>query len=1039
MKKLKQHISLLCLAILFVLQANAGVTIKAKSANNPNGFAAKSAAGVSFTENKGQVHDQNNKARPDVLFGGTDGNLVFHLKNNGISYQLNRIDVWKEVEDERNKVKRKQIDKSTIYRLDIEWLNANSNTKVTKGKAVEGFDSYYFENCPNGALNVKSFEEITYQNIYSGIDLKWYQKDGHLKYDYLVAAGANYRNIQLQFSGAKSIKLNSKGELVIATPLGNIIEQAPLVIQNNKTLIAKWVIKSNIVSFEIENLNNTLPFIIDPLVRTWGTYYGGAAYDDGYTTRTDAAGNVYLSGATTSNTGTIIATSGAHQSIYGGASFDAYLVKFNSNGVRQWGTYYGGSNNEYGYSHCIDPSGNIYLTGSTASSVGTAIATVGSHQQLFGGVGNDDAFLVKFDANGIRQWGTYYGGSGNDISNSCCTDAAGNVFISGYTSSNTGTVIATAGAHQPVYGGGGNDAFLVKFNTNGVRQWGSYYGGVGNDIGQSCVTDATGNVYLSGSTTSNSGTVIATIGSHQQVYAAGLTDGFLVKFNAIGARQWSTYYGGTGEDNGYNCVIDGAGDIYLSGYTASTSGIATALSHQSIYGGGSYDAFLVKFNTNGVRQWGTYYGGLGADAGSSCSFDNVASIYFSGGTTSNTGTIIATVGSYQATTGGANDLYLAKFDLAGNRIWGTYYGGAGNESSGNCYADAIGNVYLIGLTQSNTGTIIASAGSHQPLYGGGLYDAFLVKFSDCSIPSNPTGINQSICTNNTATLSATSGSATINWFATALSTTILGTGTAYITPTLTVGSYTYYAEAFTCVTSATRTAITVTVNALPIVSVNSGSICSGSSFTINPTGASTYSISGGFAIVSPTTNASYNITGTSAQGCVSSNTAVSSVAVNSLPTITAITNNTLLCTGETTSLTASGASNYLWNTSATTSVIAISPTVTTNYTVNGTDANGCSNSSTITQSVSLCTGISATQSIDASLNVYPNPSNGLFTITGIEQNENISIYNTLGELIKTFQTEKINTTIDLSDNSNGIYFIKIKNSNGEAIHKLIKQ
>ena len=198
------------------------------------------------------MHDQNNKSRPDVLFGGTDGNLVFHLKNNGISYQLNRIDAWKEVEDERTKIKTKQIDKSTIYRLDIEWLNANTNSKILKGKAFEGFDNYYYENCPNGALNVQSFEDITYQNIYNGIDLKWYQKDGHLKYDYLVSAGANYKNIQLKFSGAKSIKLNGKGELVITTPLGNIIEQAPLVIQNNKTLIAKWVIVNNKVGFDIE-------------------------------------------------------------------------------------------------------------------------------------------------------------------------------------------------------------------------------------------------------------------------------------------------------------------------------------------------------------------------------------------------------------------------------------------------------------------------------------------------------------------------------------------------------------------------------------------------------------------------------------------------------------------------------------------------------------------------------------------------------------------------------------------------------------------
>jgi hypothetical protein len=273
---------------------------------------------------------------------------------------------------------------------------------------------------------------------------------------------------------------------------------------------------------------------------------------------------------------------------------------------------------------------------------------------------------------------------------------------------------------------------------------------------------------------------------------------------------------------------------------------------------------------------------------------------------------------------------------------------------------------------------------------------------------------------------------------TGASTYTISGGSAIVSP-ITNASYNVTGtSAQGCVSSNTAVS-SVTVNAIPVVSVNSGSICSGSSFTINPTGASTYSISGGSAIVSPTTNASYNVTGISAQGCVSSNTAVSSVTVNALPNITAITNNTLLCTGETTSLTATGASSYLWNTSATTSVIAISPSVTINYTVTGTDANGCSNSSTITQSVSLCTGISASQSIDASLNVYPNPSNGLFTITGIEQNAIISIYNTLGELVKSIPSSDYNTTIDLSDYSNGIYFIKIKSNKGESIQKLIKQ
>jgi hypothetical protein len=215
----------------------------------------------------------------------------------------------------------------------------------------------------------------------------------------------------------------------------------------------------------------------------------------------------------------------------------------------------------------------VYLAGYTNSTTGTDIATTGAHQSANGG--NDDAFLVKFNTSGVRQWGTYYGGSGVDEGWSCSTDASGNVYLAGVTSSNTGTVIATTGAHQST-NGGGTDAFLVKFNTSGVRQWGTYYGGSGSEEGNSCSTDATGNVYLAGYTPSNTGTVIATTGAHQSAFGGGFDDAFIVKFNASGIRQWGSYYGGSGDDRGYSCSTDASGNVYLAGYTHTNTGTVIA-------------------------------------------------------------------------------------------------------------------------------------------------------------------------------------------------------------------------------------------------------------------------------------------------------------------------------------------------------------------------------------------------------------------------------------------------------------------------------
>jgi len=468
-------------------------------------------------------------------------------------------------------------------------------------------------------------------------------------------------------------------------------------------------------------------------VRAWGTYYTGTGQvwpngeERGNSCITDAAGNVYMVGFTSSNSD--IATAGAHQTVYAGGpivfgtgGYDAFLVKFNSSGVRQWATYYGGSEYDKGISCAVDASGNVYMVGETSSTSG--IATAGAHETTV-----NEGFLVKFNSSGVRQWGTYIEGT----SNACNTDASGNIYIVGLTNSTSG--IATAGAHQTVMSGSG-DAFLVKFNSSGVKQWGTYFGGPytlasGMETGLSCATDALGNVYMTGHTPSTSG--IATAGAHQTIYGGSSTDAFLVKFNSSGVIQWGTYYGGEGVDIGYSCATDASGNVYMAGdaqqQNLPASGISTIGAHQSAYGGGYSDGFLVKFDSNGLRQWGTYYGGSLLDVSFSCATDASGNVYMSGNTQSSAG--IATSGAHQTT---VNDAFLVSFNSSGVRQSGTYYGGIKNV----CTSDASGNVYMTGYTQSNSG--IATAGAHQTAKGNSGYnDAFLVKFSGISV-----GINETI-------------------------------------------------------------------------------------------------------------------------------------------------------------------------------------------------------------------------------------------------------------------------------------------------------
>jgi hypothetical protein len=927
--------------------------------------------GISFTENKGQVHDQNHQPRPDVLYGTMTGNMAVHIRKTGVSYQLFRVDRYNEVEDLKTRVKRKEISQQTTYRVDLNWINANTNFVCIKDETLPGYNNYYLESCPKGALYVRSYKGVTLSNLYKGIDLHYYERNGELKHDYIVAANADYKKIQVKVEGAE-ISVNDDGSLLLTTPIGKIQEGAPIAYQNGKPLSARWKIDHNTLSFVVEGYNPNYELIIDPITRLWGTYYGGTGDDYGYSCSTDALGNVYLGGYAITNTGTIIATIGSHQSVMAGGG-NAFLAKFNTNGIRQWATYYGGTGGSAGYSCATDLNNNVFLAGIAGTDTGTAIATVGSHQTSFGG-GPVDAFLVKFDAAGVRQWGTYYGGLGEDWARSCTTDPNGNVYITGETASTSGTVIATNNGHQTSFGGGIKDAYLVKFDANGVRLWGTYYGGTTEDASNSCVTDLNGNVYVAGYTGSNSGTEIATVGSHQSAYGGGTIDAFLVKFDLNGNRIWGTYYGGSGDDRGYTCATDALSNIYFAGGTNTSTGtiIATPGSHQSTYAGLA-EVFLVKFNSAGIRQWGTYYGGAGSEYVYSCTTDLNSRIYIVGQTGSNTSTAIATPGSHQPSKSGGTDAFLVQFNSNGTRQNATFYGGGGNDYGYSCSVDAAGNQFISGYTNTNLGTAIATSGAHQSIYGGGANDdGFLVKFAACNAPPQPTAIlgNTIMCSG--------SGSNNYNIASVAGAT-----------------SYTWSLPAGWSGSSNTNS-ISATPGSSGVFSVAAGNAC-----------------------------------GASAQQTLS-------VTVNPLPAITASSSSSILCEGESATLTASGASTYTFNPGGTGTTIVVAPPVTSVYTISGTDANGCSNTFIFTQNVDACLGINSNNAVASSgVEMYPNPTEGKINLE-LSSNCEVTIMNSLGQLVYETNLSRGKHELDLVHLAKGLYVVKVKSGKDLVTIKVIK-
>lgn len=693
--------------------------------------------------------------------------------------------------------------------------------------------------------------------------------------------------------------------------------------KNARALILSLLFTSSVISYHAFAQSG----------RLWATYYGGSNVEFGFSTATDGSGNVYMAGTTFSASGI---ASGGFQNTFGGGSQDAFLVKFDAAGNRLWATYYGDTGDDICYGVATDAAGNVYITGITNS---TSNIASGGFQNVFGG-GSNDAFLVKFDAaSGNRLWATYYGGTGYDLGNSVSADAAGNVYLAGWTGSSAGI---SSGGFQNTFGGGTGDAFLVKFDAvTGNRTWATYDGGSGDDRGFCVAVDATGNIYLSGGTGSSTG--IAS-GGFQNTYGGGAYDAFLTKVNAAGSLLWATYYGGSGTEFYYGTVAaDAAGNVYLSGITGSAAGIASG-GFQNTYGGGLYDAFLVKFDAaSGNRIWATYYGGSGLDEFYSIAIDASNNLYLAGWSASTSG--ISAGGFQNTNNGGTYDAMLVKFDPLGNRMCATYYGGTGMEQGTAVALDGVGNVYVSGETDSPTSI---SSGGFQNVYGGGTYDAFLVKFSSCFTVLNlSTSSTSTSCfgtCDGTTTVTPIGGTApyTYTWNSSPVQTTAIATG-------LCAGTYTVVV---TDTLGNTATATATVTQPLPVSAVFSTVLntscptsCDGSATAAGTGGTAPYTYS--WSNAQTTVNATglcagtYTLNVTDANGCSQTQT----VTITSpAPIVLSFTTTNANCTAAngTATVNATGGTpgyTYLWNNSQTGQTAT--GLISGSYNVVVTDANGC--------------------------------------------------------------------------------------------------
>ena len=668
-----------------------------------------------FVENKGQVKDQDNNPRNDIQYKLSSPGMNLYVGNGQLHYQFQKTEGGASSADA----------KMTSYRMDVTLVGANSNAKVISAEEQAYYENYFLGNGGNEALTVHSFDKIVYKDVYPGIDWMLYVKNNKVEYDFVVRPGGDIHDIQLKYEGTTALNISKDGGLSAETPLGNVKEKSPYSYETatGKLVASNFVVHNNIVSFEAGAHTGSLT--IDPTLQ-WSTYFGGSAEDVATSVKETTSGITFVGGYTASTT---VGFGPALHTSYLTGAYDGFLAKYSAAGVLMFTTYFGGTSSDRVTAIALDNTGagnpNVFIAGTTNSLFLGAIPVVAYHA-------GTDGFVAKLNNAGTTlTWNTYYGGTGNDNINAIVCDASNNIYITGRTASPAS--ISTGGTFQTSLSGI-NDAFVAKLSGSaGSVTWGTYYGGSAQEEGFGIALDASNNVFIAGQT--NSIINIATTGAHQTILS-GTNDAFIGKLNSTGTtRAWGTYFGGSGEDQGNGIAVDQTtGSFALVGSTSSANNIVSTRGYQQTYGGGLQDAFAAYFTSAGARTWGTYLGGNQPDYGQTVCIDNSRNIVIAGASFSSSG-ISSSFNASQPAIGGDYDAFVSKFNILGQNIWSSYFGGLYYDYINSVTVDNNNQIVVAGYTTSSPASGIygsdgiATVGAAKTTFSGGVYDAFVTKFN----------------------------------------------------------------------------------------------------------------------------------------------------------------------------------------------------------------------------------------------------------------------------------------------------------------------
>ena len=594
---------------------------------------------------------------------------------------------------------------------------------------------------------VRAGGRVEYREVYPGVDLVYYGHQGQLEYDFVLKAGADPRELWFGLEGAGRARINEAGDLVLETGGGEVVLRRPVAYQGTgakrRSVKVSYICRGGDVGFEVGKYRRNQVLTIDPVL-VYSTFLGGVGGDIAYGIAVDSAGNAYVTGVTGSVN---FPTKSAAQPKLDGVT-NAFVTKLNSTGSGLiYSTFVGGTGSDLAAAIAVDAGGNAYITGNTSSS--DFPVTAGVFQSAYGG--GTDAFIAKIAASGASLvYASYLGGSAADFAQGIAIGSSGDAYLTGSTQSfdfptvnplqigndgcTTVNLVQTCSA----------DVFVAEVNaTASALVYATYLGGSGSDSGQAIAVDAGGNAYIAGSTSSadfpNQNAL--------QSRSGGGTDAFVTELNPSGAGLvFSTYLGGSANDQAYGLVLDSSGNIYVAGSTQSNNFPTTPNVFQTTYAGAG-DGFLTKLGAAGtVLVYSTFVGGSGADQASAVAVDSTGGAVVVGSTQSSNFPLVdpsqrvlgisgaASCGTATGSSGVCSDAFITRLNPSGMPVYSTFLGGTQADFAQAVAVDSAGSPYVAGSTASSNFPAVVGAvqGAYAGIENSG--NAFVSKIEGDDLP-----------------------------------------------------------------------------------------------------------------------------------------------------------------------------------------------------------------------------------------------------------------------------------------------------------------